>query len=318
MKFIRKYIQVGVILLAGCSLNQNNSGEGILVSNEWLKHQLNSSTLVILHVGTQELFDSIHIQGSRYIDPYDFTVTKNDLRNELPEVSVISDLLRSVGVTQDSRILLYYEDEDMISRTARVFMTLDYADLGDRTFVLNGGLRGWTAEDGMVEERMTEGDDGLRPVTEEVTEGDIEIRDSLEVIMKVEDLKRLRWDPEHVIVDSRSLDEYYGELDSTGLISTDGHIEGAYSMDYKRMIFDTIPYKFRENAELLKEFRKAGMDPSTTAVYYCGSGTRASVNYLIARHLGYPALVYDGSLQEWEELELPVTSPAIDPLVNDK
>ena len=66
-----------------------------------------------------------------------------------------------------------------------------------------------------------------------------------------------------------------------------------------------------------EEFEKVGMDPDKTTVYYCGSGIRASVSYLIARHLGFPALLYDGSYQEWEKLALPLTSPVIAPAEND-
>ena len=69
--------------------------------------------------------------------------------------------------------------------------------------------------------------------------------------------------------------------------------------------------------EKAKEAEEAGMDRNKTAVFYCGSGMRASVNYLVARHLGYPALLYDGSYQEWERLDLPLTSPVIDPSNRD-
>ncbi len=317
MKYFWNIIVGTSIILAGCSGGQTKNRTGVLVSNEWLREQLiTPSSLIILHVGTMEVFDSVHIQGSYFLDPYDFTVTAGDLRNELPGVSVLGELLRSLGISSDSRILLYYENAEMISRTARVFMTLDYAGLGDQTFVLNGGLQGWTDEDGAV----TEGRSGQRPMDGNATDvavGEIELGDTREVIIRAKELNLLRWSPDYVVVDSRSQDEYYGEFDSTGLNATGGHIEGAHFMDYKTTLSDTIPYRFMEDAVLLKEFKKAQMNRSTTAVYYCGSGVRASVNYMVARHLGFPALVYDGSYQEWEELDLPITSPALDPSEND-
>ncbi len=305
MSAIRKYLFFAVFLVTGCTQKQNDPGDGVLVSGNWLQKHLNDTSLVILHIGTWEVFDSVHIPGSRYIDPYDFTLNANDLRNELPEGSSIITLLKSVGVNMDSRILLCYEDEDMIARAARIFMTLDYVGLGDRTFVLNGGLTGWLEEEGEVV--LMAGMDGLK----EEAEGDLEFEATRKIIMTAHELDKHRWDPDFVIVDSRSREEYYGELDSTGLIPTGGHIEGAFMMNYKYMLSESSPNLFRDDAELVKEFEKAGMDRNKTSVYYCGSGMRGSVNYLVAKHLGYPALLYDGSYEEWIKLELPLTSPVI-------
>ena len=133
-----------------------------------------------------------------------------------------------------------------------------------------------------------------------------------EVTISAELLDQHRWDPEYVIVDVRSAEEYFGEIDSSGLVGSRGHIEGAYAMDYHLLLSDSKPQVIKDREELLLEFEKAGMDREKTAVFYCGSGVRASLPYLVARHLGYPALLYDGSIQEWEELGLPQTSPLIE------
>jgi thiosulfate/3-mercaptopyruvate sulfurtransferase len=202
----------------------------------------------------------------------------------------------------DSRIVLYYEGQDLIPRTARVFLTLDYAGLGERTFVLNGGLPGWLEEERKTTNRETA-----------VTKGDLKPGVPREVIIGASELNQHRWDPEFVIVDVRSKEEYYGKLDSTGHKPTGGHVEGAYFMPYEEVFSESKPYMWREETELLKEFERTGMDSKKTAVYYCGSGIRAAVSYLTARHLGYQTLLYDGSYQEWKKLGLPLTSPVIDP-----
>ncbi len=315
MDLFRTYVFLATIFSTGCTTINNEVEPGAIVSAHWLQLHQDDTSLVILHVGNREVFDTVHIPGSRPIDPEDFTVTKNELRNELPEVSAIVDLLRSAGVNMDSRILLYYDDKDLLVRTARIFMTLDYAGFGNRTFVLNGGLAGWIAEGGLVTEVTGHwpGKNGQRPVTM----GDLKPGIPKEVIIRARELNLLLDDPDYTIIDSRSLDEYYGELDSIGLFAKGGHIEGAYFMNYKNLLSEPIPNRFRGNSDLLKQAEKAGMDRNKTAVFYCGSGMRASVNYLIARHLGYPALLYDGSYQEWERLSLPLTSPVIDPLNRD-
>jgi 3-mercaptopyruvate sulfurtransferase SseA len=51
------------------------------------------------------------------------------------------------------------------------------------------------------------------------------------------------------------------------------------------------------------------MDPGKVTLIYCNSGIKGSLIYLAARHLGYPVLLYDGSYEEWEELNMPLTGP---------
>lgn len=303
MNLIRNYLILFAFILAGCSGTILDEETGILVSADWLQEQLNTPSIDILHAGTREGFDTLHIPGARLIDPYDFLVSTDSLRNEIPPLDTIVALLRAAGVHDNSRILLYYENDRFITRTARVFVTLDYAGYGDRTSVLNGGLPGW-----MEEDRIT------TDIPKEELEGDLESGESREVIIRAHQLDQQRWNPEYVIVDVRSAEEYYGEIDSTGLNSSGGHIEGAFFLSYESNLSESNPHMFKEEDQLIAQFDKVGMDPEKTTVYYCGSGIRASVGYLVARHLGYPVRLYDGSYQEWEELGLPLTSPVIEPM----
>ena len=41
-------------------------------------------------------------------------------------------------------------------------------------------------------------------------------------------------------------------------------------------------------------------------VSYCMVGMRASVIYFVARHLGFDAKMYDGSIVDWGQRKLPV------------
>lgn len=307
MDLIRTLVFIVAIFSAGCTTVNSEVEPGIIVSTDWLQLHQEDTSLVILHLGNREVFDTVHIPGSRFIDPQDFTVTKNELRNEVPTMSVISKLLKSVGVNRDSKVVLYWESKDLISRTARVFLTLDYAGIGDRTFVLDGGLPGWINEngEGSVVMGHSPGTHEIPPVTKGIG-GTLELGAPREVVLWAQELNQLCGDPDYVIVDTRSQDEYDGTSASTGSEATGGHIEGAYFMNYKSLLTESSPCKFREDVDLEREFEKAGLGPDKTGIYYCGSGMRASVSYLVARHLGYPALLFDGSYQEWERLDLPL------------
>lgn len=275
--------------------------QGILASTDWLQNQINDPQSLVLHAGTQEGYDSLHIPGARLIFPEDFLVSDDSLRNELPAIDTIVHLLRKAGVNKDSRIILCYESDRLLSRTARVYLTLVHAGLAGQTHVLNGGLPAW------VEEGRETTD-----VVPGYPEGNLEAMAPVEVVISASDLEKQRWSPDVVVIDARSAEEYHGTPATDEEDADGGHVEGAYTLPYQATLVDDKPYLFKSDAELEILFRESGMDPDRITVVYCGTGIRASVSYLTARHLGYPVLLYDGSYEEWDRLDLPLIG-AVDP-----
>jgi thiosulfate/3-mercaptopyruvate sulfurtransferase len=311
MKHLWMYFCVWAALTAafmttGCSGEKESGIPGILVSTDWLQDHLNDPDVLILHSGTEEGFDTIHIPGARLIIPFHFTVGTDLLRNEMPHADRIVELLRSVGAENDSKIVLYHESSRLLSRTARVFVTLDHMGLGERTFVLNGGLPAWKEE-----ERETS------DVAPEISQGNMDLLNLKEVVIESAELERQRWSNDVVVIDTRTDEEYYGTPETEEESAEGGHIEGAYSLSYLKITTDESPYLFRSDTELKELFREAGMDPEKVTLFYCNSGIKGSLVYLVARHLGYPALLYDGSYEEWEELDLPFTGPVAIPDKNE-
>ncbi len=169
-------------LISGCSEETDSGTPDLLVSTEWLQNHLNDPDLVLLHSGTAELFDSLHIPGARLIIPAAFTVNIDGVRNQMPPADSIVELLREVGVSNDSKIVLYNEDISLLNRTARVFLTLDHLGLGEQTVVLNGGLPAWE-EDGYVTTGMLT----------DFSPGKLEVSDVKEVFITAADLDSQRW-----------------------------------------------------------------------------------------------------------------------------
>jgi len=294
------------LIFTDCTGEKESGKPGVLVSTAWLQDHLNDPDLVILHSGSAELFDSLHIPGARLIIPGNFTVNTDSLRNQMPPGDSIVALLRRVGVNNDSKIVLYYETSRLISRTARVYVSLDHIGLGGQTYVLNGGLPKWQEEDGESSEKPGS-----------FTPGNLDPASTKEVIIGVNELDQQRWNSDVVVIDARSDEEYYGSPETEEYYADGGHIEGAYFLPYQDLLSEDNSYMFRSDANLKELFKKVGMDTEKRNVFYCGSGIRASVSYLAARHLGFPALLYDGSIEEWDELDMPLTGPVTLPDNNE-
>ena len=167
---------------------------------------------------------------------------------------------------------------------------------------MDGGLSAWLEEGYETTDELAD-----------FSRGKLEAQNSKELIITADELDSQRWSDHVVVIDARSAEEYYGTLETLEEPSEGGHIEGAYSLSYLNITTDDSPYLFRSDTELKELFREAGMDPGKVTLFYCNSGIKGSLNYLVARHLAYPALLYDGSFEEWEELDLPATMPVAIP-----
>jgi thiosulfate/3-mercaptopyruvate sulfurtransferase len=92
----------------------------------------------------------------------------------------------------------------------------------------------------------------------------------------------------------------------------DGGMNGAHVKghlpDAQQLVWNTLldsSGKFLPDAELKKKFDAIGAKTGTPLVSYCMVGMRASVTYFVARHLGYDARLYDGSIVDWTRRKLP-------------
>src|SRR6266404_7690211 len=140
--------------------------ESMIVSADWLAKHLNDDSIVLLQVGDKKEYDAAHIPGAQYIQTSDISTPRGQgLILELPAVDQLKATFERLGVTDKSRVVVYF-GKDWVTPTARVFMTLDYLGLGDRTSILDGGLPAWRAEGRPVTAELREPKRGtftLRP-----------------------------------------------------------------------------------------------------------------------------------------------------------
>jgi len=108
------------------------------------------------------------------------------------------------------------------------------------------------------------------------------------------------------IVDTRSPQEYAGVGGKEWQQST-GHIEGARRIDSEEFFADDSEFTIRETAVLQLLMRQRA-NPGDTVIFYCMVGYRSSTGFFVARLLGYQAMLYDGSYEDWFSAHYPTVT----------
>lgn len=298
---LHRIFRIVVILLFVSSIclrgQTQQEAHKMLVSTEWLAANLNDSTIVLLHYGMKSAFKKEHIPGARYVDIWNFlTENEQGIRNELPEKPALEEKLRSLGINNNSRIVICYEDVNAIPRAARLFFTLDYAGLLDRLSILQGGLKAWKDEN--------------RPLTNQIANiepGDVRIIINEDVRANKEDVLTGLQQGNTTIIDARAPERFFGSEEDQNS-SRKGHISGAINFPYYDLTRDDLPFLFKEDEEIRKLLTDRNIQKDDKLIVYCGTGIWASSLYFMARQLGYDVQMYDASFQEWgNDSNLPVS-----------
>lgn len=260
-----------------------------LVDAAWLTAHLHDRNLVLLQVGPKDAYEKQHIAGARpmtmndVIRPMKHDMGDSEIMVELPDTATLRTKLESFGISDDSRVVLYFASDQVLSATTRVLFTFDYLGLGDRTSLLDGGLPAWVSAG--------------KPVTSEVpaapAPGHLTPRPAKNSVADVELVKSVSAHPGYRLVDARSA-VYYNGTEPT--YNKSGHIPGAANIPFTELFTDKLLFDKNRAAKL---FEQAGIRPGDTVVAYCHIGMQATAVIMAARELGHPAMLYDGSFQDW-------------------
>ena len=276
--------------------------QNLVVDAKWLKAHLNDPDLVLLHVGDKKEYEAAHIPGARFVSQQDVSVSDHSGKGLMLEMPAAEDLrhrLEALGISDKSRVVVYY-GKDWVSPSTRVIFTLDYAGLGARSSLLDGGQEAWVRAGGAVTKDVAPSKTGslsplkLRPI-----------------VVDAATVKARIGTPGVAVVDGRDA-SFYDGVETGGSHGTPhrtGHIRGALSIPFTSITDDRLLLK--SDAELAAIFAKAGVKPNDTVIGYCHVGQQTTAMLFAARTLGHPVLLYDGSFEDWSRhTDYPVDNPS--------
>ena len=273
------------------SLGAGDERTPVLVTPAWLAAHLHDPDLVVLAVvQNARFYRQGHIPGARFMWVTWMAAPNPELSFELVPVGRLDTLLEGLGISNDTRIILCSVNGN-VSPTARVYITLEYLGLGERTSILDGGLEAWKAAGNTV---STE--------TPSYARSSFTPRLKKDAIVDVDYVKSHMNAAGVALVDARAPDFYHG---IGGGFPRPGRIPGALNLFYTTL-FDTSN-KYLPLDSLEAKFTAAGIKPGDDIITYCHVGQTASADYIGAKLLGHAVHLYDGSFEDWSgRQDLPV------------
>ena len=265
-----------------------------LTETDELARELDAPDLVIIdaswHMPAEnrnayEEYLAEHIPGAIFFDIDEIADTKSGLPHMLPPPEKFSSRMRSMGIGDGSRIVVY--NSAGLFSAARVWWTFRVMGVDDVS-VLNGGLPKWKREG-----RPLESGPPRNRTARHFT-----ARRNLDLVRDVSDIKALLKDRSAEIVDARAADRFAGKAPEPRPGLRSGHIPGSHNLPYAKLL--NKDGTFKTGPEIERLFEEAGVDLTKPVVASCGSGITASVLALGLAEIGHRrAAVYDGSWSEW-------------------
>ncbi len=261
--------------------------EDYFVTTNWLNNNLDNPDLIILDARGDEAYAKGHIPGARSVSWQSLSNMTAEFATEnwgtVTDKEALSAQLASLGLTEDSSIVVYADTQKGWGEDGRILWSLNIAGIKD-VKILDGGINVWN-------------DAGLDTNKEavEVAKSDFELSE-LDLSKAISTTQLAEEYSQYKVIDTRDFDEYEGAQkfgEARG-----GHLPNALWISYKDLLKEDGSIKDLATIEQL--FEDAGLNKTDKIVTYCTAGIRSAHFAVILDMLGYESVAnYDDSYYVW-------------------
>ncbi len=207
----------------------------------------------------------------------------------LPDDLTAALLIRA-GVDKDRTHVVYATGDklpnDEILSTSMVVYVLEKFGVQDIRIV-DGGFAEWVKQ-------------GFAPVHEYFGNPAGKLPETRKpgIAANIADVQALAGKPDGLLIDARPLNEFQGDDD---VWLRKGHIPGAISFHWARLMEDDNTHKFKPLDQVKAELEAAGITPDKDIICYCGTSREGSLLQFYLQHVaGYPKVrLYEGAWKEY-------------------
>ena len=265
----------------------------VLVSTAWAEQSLNAPNTRFVEVDVDTTaYDQGHIPGAVAWNWQ--TQLQDGIRRDLIDKAALEKLLSASGISNDTTILLYGDNNNWFA--AYAFWQLKLYGHKD-VRLINGGRKKWLEE----KRPLTKDVPSVTPANYRISVTDASIRAFKEDVSAILDGHK-----RGQLVDVRSVDEFTGKIIAPpGMSETAqraGHIPQAANIPWAQAANEDGTFKSFD--DLKKLYEGKGITGKEEVIAYCRIGERSSHTWFVLKYLlGYERVRnYDGSWTEWGNL----------------
>ena len=295
----RRYFPVGallVVLSLGTSGTVSGAEIGIISpadANKLIEASDPAGRPIVLDTrgGYKDYFRG-HLPTAHHLNFDTLRGTDNGVPVQYLPDDLTRALLLRAGVNKGRTHLIYatgdrLPNDEILSSTMVAYVLEKYGVEDIR--IVDGGLPAWSA--------------AKLPVTQEYfgnPKGILPEKGNPGIALTVDDV--LKRKPGAVLVDARPKNEYLGDDD---LWLRKGHIPGAISYHWARLMDTDNTHQFKPFAKVKADLEAAGLTADKDILVYCGTSREGSLLRFYLKHVAkYPNVrLYEGSWKEYVSLK---------------
>jgi thiosulfate/3-mercaptopyruvate sulfurtransferase len=278
---------------------QDYANPAAVVSTQWVADHVNDPNVRLIEVDVDTAaYGTGHISGAVGVN---WTTQLGDpIRRDIPSKTDWAKLLGDAGVTPDTRIIFYGDNNNWFAAFA-YWVSKIYGH--QNAALMNGGRKKWELE----QRPLTTDAPQQTPATYPAREADLKYRAFLKDVLDRASGTAL--------VDVRSPAEFNGEVIAPpGMTETAqraGHVPGAANIPWAQAANDDGTFK--SAGELRTLYGNKGVTSDKDVIAYCRIGERSSFSWFVLKELlGFDNVKnYDGSWTEYGSVVgVPIENPA--------
>lgn len=254
-----------------------------LLEPEALQPLIGNPQLLIVDLCEPEIYNDSHIPGAVSLSYNTIVASQTPVMGLLPDATTLSRVFSNIGLTPEHLVVAY--DNENNAKACRLLWTLDC--LGHKQLsLLNGGLTAWNNA-GLPTNNQAA---NIHASHYNAKIDPTAIADKAYIQQHLQD-------PTVVLIDTRSNEEYTGELVRA---KRGGHIPGAVNINWLDTIDNNNDLRFKTTDELKALYESAGISEDKQIITYCHTHQRSSHSYVVLKSLGYPNIKgYHGAWSDW-------------------